>query len=98
MIISMLKHCIVVYVFVHSTYIHPYHLYTHLHCTVVYLYASITPHQTLLRESEWSIVTQMDHPNVMPWFALVCGDRSNTKPGQIVSYQVMPKMTGGCGE
>ena len=74
-------------VFVHSTYI-----------LTISLPTSIAPPQTLLRESEWSIVTQMDHPNVMPWLALICGDRSDTKPGQIVSYQVMPKMTGGCGE
>ena len=31
---------------------------------------------------------------MMPWLALICGDRSDTKPGQVVSYQVMPKMTG----
>ena len=74
-------------VFVHSTYI-----------LTISLPTSIDLPQTLLRESEWSIVTQMDHPNVMLWLALICGDRSDTKPGQIVSYQVMPKMTGGCGE
>jgi serine/threonine protein kinase len=49
--------------------------------------------RTLLRELENSVMPTLDHENLLPWFALVCGERSESRPGQLTCYQIMPKMT-----
>ena len=50
--------------------------------------------QTLLRELELSVVPKLEHKNLLPWFAIISGEKSERRPGQVSCYQIMPKMTG----
>ena len=53
----------------------------------------LTP-QTLLRELELSVVPKLEHKNLLPWFAIISGEKSERRPGQVSCYQIMQKMTG----
>ena len=50
--------------------------------------------QTLLRELELSVVPKLEHKNLLPWFAIISGEKSERRPGQVLCYQIMQKMTG----
>ena len=50
--------------------------------------------QTLLRELELSVVPKLEHKNLLPWFAIISGEKSERRPGQVSCYQIMQKMTG----
>ena len=50
--------------------------------------------QTLLRELELSVVPKLEHKNLLPWFAIISGEKGERRPGQVSCYQIMPKMTG----
>ena len=61
--------------------------------TVTALHFLSSP-QTLLRELELSVVPKLEHKNLLPWFAIISGEKSERRPGQVSCYQIMPKMTG----
>ena len=74
-------------------YVRTYHVCGPSACAVTALNYLSSP-QTLLRELELSVVPKLEHKNLLPWFAIISGEKSERRPGQVSCYQIMQKMTG----